>query len=112
MEKMNIQLSKRISQSKKYAFAAIDEKVAELTEQGVQVIDFGVGDPQSPPHPFVIISLSTFAETQNTTGYPSYIGSLEYRNACANYMKREFDVSLDPKSEICSTIGSKEAVFN
>lgn len=109
---MNIQLSKRISQSKKYAFAAIDEKVAELTEQGIQVIDFGVGDPKSPPPSFVINSLSTFAEKQKTAGYPSYIGSLEYRNACANYMKREFGISLDPKTEICSTIGSKEAVFN
>ncbi|MCB0271744.1 MAG: aminotransferase class I/II-fold pyridoxal phosphate-dependent enzyme [Bdellovibrionales bacterium] len=109
---MNIQLSQRIQTTGKYAFAAIDEKVAELQSQGVKVIDFGVGDPKTPPPSFVIEHLNQFAEKRKTTGYPSYIGSKEFRQACADYMKREFDIALNVETEICSTIGSKEAVFH
>ncbi len=109
---MNIQLSKNIQSTAKYAFATIDEKVADLTAKGIEVIDFGVGDPKTPPPSFVIDNLKKFAEQRKTSGYPSYIGSPEFRNACADYMKREFEVTLNPETEICSTIGSKEAVFH
>lgn len=109
---MRIELSKRIQATGKYAFAAIDEKVAQLKSEGVQVIDFGVGDPKSPPPPFVINSLQESAERRKTEGYPSYIGSTEFRKACANYLRREFNVHLNPDTEICSTLGSKEAVFH
>jgi LL-diaminopimelate aminotransferase len=109
---MKIELSKNIQNTAKYAFAAIDEKVAELTAQGVEVIDFGVGDPKTPPPSFVIDQLKTFAEKRKTTGYPSYVGSPEFRKACSDYMKREFNVVLNSETEICSTIGSKEAVFH
>lgn len=109
---MNIELSKKIQGTAKYAFAAIDEKVAELTAKGVEVIDFGVGDPKTPPPAFVINALKDAAEKRKTTGYPSYVGSPEFRKASADYMKREFNVTLNPETEICSTIGSKEAVFH
>lgn len=109
---MEIQLSNRIQTTGKYAFAAIDEKVAQLESQGVHVIDFGVGDPKAPPPSFVIENLNAAAEKRKASGYPSYVGSPDFRKACADYMKREFNVSLNPETEICSTIGSKEAVFN
>lgn len=109
---MNIQRSSRIQATGAYAFAAIDEKVQSLKDQGISVIDFGVGDPKSPPPSFVVDHLTPSAQKLQTSGYPSYVGSQAYREACADYMEREFDVSLDPNTEICSTIGSKEAVFH
>lgn len=109
---MNIELSKRIQNTSKYAFAAIDEKVAELKSKGVEVIDFGVGDPQTPPPEFVLSSIEQFARKHQTTGYPSYIGSASYLDACSRYLKREFGVNISADQEICSTIGSKEAVFH
>jgi LL-diaminopimelate aminotransferase len=46
------------------------------------------------------------------SGYPSYIGTLDYRETIAKWTKQRFNVSLDPATEIASTIGAKEAVFN
>jgi len=109
---MEIEYSERISGASTYAFAEIDRKVSELKEKGVQVIDFGVGDPSSPTPDFIINKITDFAQKHSNTGYPSYIGSAEYRQACADYMKRDFDVDLNPDTEICSTIGSKESIFN
>jgi LL-diaminopimelate aminotransferase len=109
---MEIEFSKRIVKTATYAFAEIDKKVKSLRDQGVDVIDFGVGDPQSPTPEFVINSLLKYAENRKSHGYPSYIGDLGFRKSCATYMKREFGVDLDPETEISSTIGAKEAIFH
>ena len=109
---MKINYSKLISNTENYVFAEINNKVDELKRQGVKVIDFGVGDPRSPTPDFIMDRLSTAARKHSTSGYPTYIGNLSYREACARYMKREYNVDLDPETEISSTIGSKEAVFH
>ncbi len=109
---MEIKYSKLINKTEKYAFAEINRKVSDLKQKGVKVIDFGVGDPKSPTPDFITNNLSKFAKNRNTSGYPSYIGDINYRKTCANYMKREYNVDLNPETEISSNIGSKEAIFN
>ena len=42
--------------------------------------------------------------------YPSYSGSLPYREACAEWMKRRFGVDVDPATEVLALIGSKEGI--
>mgnify|MGYP000862477317 CR=1 FL=1 len=109
---MDIKYSKLISEMGEYAFAEIDKKADSLRKKGVKVIDFGVGDPKSPTPDFVIDNLSNFARNRASSGYPSYIGDINYRQACAKYIKREYNVELNPETEISSTIGSKEDSFN
>lgn len=109
---MNIQPSDKLKNLPPYPFKEIDEAVNILREQGVTPIDFGVGDPSEPTPEFIRQSLNKSAEIHAETGYPSYIGSQRYREACAQYMKRRFNLDLDPNTEISSTIGSKEAVFH
>ncbi len=104
--------SKRIRSLPKYAFAAVDEKVAELKAAGLQPIDFGVGDPTTPTPKLVREACKAGVEKRKSAGYPSYIGAPEYRAAVAEWTKRRFGVALDPDTEIASTIGSKEAVFH
>ncbi len=109
---MNIQYSTRISNTARYAFAELSKKVADLQAQGMHVIDFGVGDPKDTTPDFVINKLTPAAHRHAAAGYPSYTGSLTFRTACARYMKRAFDVDLDPETEVTCTIGSKEAIFH
>jgi LL-diaminopimelate aminotransferase len=109
---MDIKYSKLIGEMGEYTFAEIDKKADSLRKKGVKVIDFGVGDPKSPTPDFVIDNLSNFARNRASSGYPSYIGDINYRQACAKYIKRNYNVDLNPETEISSTIGSKEAIFN
>lgn len=109
---MKITPSTRLNSLPPYAFAEIAKKVDELRAQGIKPIDFGVGDPSEPTPDFLIRNLNSFGTKRAQSGYPSYIGSDEFRSAARDYMRRDFGVSLDPKKEICATIGSKEAVFN
>ena len=95
-----------------YAFAEIDKKVQALRDLGVTPIDFGVGDPTEPTPGFVIERLTPSAREHAHGGYPSYIGSKTFRAAAADYMHRRFGVKLDPDTEISSSGGSKESIFN
>ena len=109
---MNIQASNRLNSLAPYAFKEINDKVAKLREMGIKAIDFGVGDPSEPTPELVIARLCEAGEKHAKSGYPSYTGSKEYREACARYMKKRFSVNLDSETEISSNIGSKESIFN
>jgi LL-diaminopimelate aminotransferase len=109
---MRNRAAKRLTAIGAYAFEEVDKKVDELKSRGIRPIDFGVGDPTSPTPPFVRRAAAEALETRRSSGYPSYVGSLEFRRAIAAWAARRYGVSLDPASEISSTIGSKEAVFN
>ncbi|HQG14037.1 MAG TPA: aminotransferase class I/II-fold pyridoxal phosphate-dependent enzyme [bacterium] len=75
-------------------------------------MNFGVGDPTEPTPEIVRRAIKDAVDLRAGSGYPSYIGSLEYRRAIADWSYRRFGIKLDVEAEICASIGSKEAVFN
>ena len=109
---MRIEPSERVKSIGTYAFAEVDRQVEKLVAGGIEPIDFGVGDPTIPPPDLVRDATKRGVEKHKCAGYPSYIGMTEYRLAVAEWTSRRFGVDLDPETEITSTIGSKEAVFN
>ena len=109
MKKM---ISDKINALPVYPFAEIDRTVKRLKSEGADVIDFGVGDPQVDVHPLIRDALISYINGNPQAGYPSYQGSYEYRLAIASWFKQRFGVDLDPETEVASSIGSKEAVFN
>ena len=104
--------SRRIAGLGSYAFAEVDEEVARLRARGIEPIDFGVGDPTDPTPEVVRQATARALEERRSAGYPSYIGDAAYRAAVSTWGKNRFGVTLDPESEISSTVGAKEAVFN
>ncbi len=93
-----------------YLFAEIDKKKAALVEQGVDVISLGIGDPDMPTPEFIVKAMEEAIQNPKNHQYPDYAGSLEYRQACARWMKKKFDVDLDPDTEVLALIGSKEGI--
>jgi LL-diaminopimelate aminotransferase len=86
--------------------------VQALRDQGAAVIDFGVGDPRAPTPELVRSAAHDAMARHVSSGYPSYIGSPEFRTACAEWVGRRFGVTVDPALHVSATIGSKEAVFH
>ncbi|MHC4822178.1 MAG: aminotransferase class I/II-fold pyridoxal phosphate-dependent enzyme, partial [Planctomycetota bacterium] len=95
-----------------YAFAEVDQAVERLRAEGVDVIDFGVGDPTDPTPELIRTAGGAAMDTRARSGYPSYIGSPEFRAACADWMRGRFGVDLNPADAVTATIGSKEGVFH
>lgn len=109
---MEITASKRLQSIGAYAFAEVDKEVEKLKTMGITPIDFGVGDPTAPTPDVVRKATQKGIILRKSSGYPSYIGMPEFRQSIAQWTLKRFGVHLDPATEISSTIGSKEAVFN
>jgi LL-diaminopimelate aminotransferase len=109
---MKIEASRRLRGIGGYAFDEVDKKVEELKAKGITPIDFGVGDPTAPTPALIRTAAQEGLERRKSSGYPSYIGTPELREAIARWAEKRYGLTLDPAREISSTIGSKEAVFN
>ncbi len=107
-----IKPSDRIASFKPYYFAILVQKHAALKEKGIDVIRIDMGSPDLPPEDFIIESLCRSAALPNKHGYTPMGGSLDLRQAIAEYYKNRFEVDLDPKTEVLGLIGSKEGLFN
>ncbi len=107
---MKIEQAKRVKQIPPYVFAEIDRKKTELREKGMDLIDLGIGDPDIPTPKRIIDRLTEAAQDAENHRYPSYVGMLDFRQAVADWYKKRFQVSLDPRTEVLTLIGSKEGI--
>src|SRR6266545_5034030 len=102
--------ARRIAALPPYLFAEIDKKVSAARAAGVDVISFGVGDPDLPTPDFIVEELARAAHDPSTHQYPSYFGLPEFREAIAAFYRRRFGVELDPGTQVLPLIGSKEGI--
>ena len=93
-----------------YIFAAMYKLKTEAAARGVEIIDFGMGNPDSAPPQFVIDRLCELTRNGSLFGY-SVTGGIEVlKKAVCAYYKRRFAVELDYASESLVTIGAKEGI--
>ena len=102
--------SERLKKLPPYLFVEIDRAKRRAIERGVRVIDFGVGDPDEPTPGFVLKSMAKAIRDPQTHRYPLDRGFRPFREAAAQWMKKRFQVTLDPDREILPLIGSKEGI--
>ena len=99
-----------------YIMFRIKETVAritpELTAKGRKPISLAMGAPTQNPPQFVIDALKKAIEEDGIHTYSNPKGEKFFLEACAKYMQRRFGVEIDPATEICSLIGSKEGLAN
>ena len=105
-----MQLSERLKKLPKYLFAEIDEMKKKKMMEGVDVIDFGVGDPDMPTPKHIVDAMKKAVEKPENHRYPTYEGLLEFREAVAEFYMRRKGVKLDPEREVIALIGSKEGI--
>jgi len=100
----------RIEKLPPYLFAQISKKVAAKKAEGIDVISFGIGDPDLPTPPHILDALDAAAREPSNHRYPETEGLPEFRQAVAAWYERRFGVRLDPAKEVMSLIGSKEGI--
>ena len=102
----------RIGRLPPYVFAEVNQMKARARAAGHDIIDFGMGNPDSPPPSHVIEKLKQTIADPKAHRYSLSRGIQGLRKAQAGYYQRRFGVELDPESEVVVTIGSKEGLAN
>jgi succinyldiaminopimelate transaminase len=93
-----------------YPFVRLDEAKAAAVARGIELIDFGIGEPREETPAFIRRALVDALEPVST--YPKAVGLPALRGAIAGWIGRRYGVEVDPDTQVLPTLGSKEVIFS
>jgi len=102
----------RLKRLPPYVFAEVNAMKAEARAEGRDIIDFGMGNPDSSTPEHIVEKLAETARNPRSHRYSTSKGIPGLRRAVAAYYGRRFNVDIDPESETIVTLGSKEGIVN
>jgi LL-diaminopimelate aminotransferase len=105
-----ISFSQRLQRLPGYPLAEIPAIKRRLLEAGVDVIDLGAGDNDTPPPSMAVDSMAAALRNPALSKYGFQQGLPEFRQAAARWIERRFGQRFDPFTEILPLIGSKEGL--
>ncbi|MEG1586237.1 MAG: aminotransferase class I/II-fold pyridoxal phosphate-dependent enzyme [Bacteroidales bacterium] len=108
----SIQPANRIAQVEEYYFSRKLKEIARMNEEGLSVINLGVGSPDLSPSENTLRGLHRDSLRSDANGYQPYVGIPAFRKAFANWYKQWYHVSLDAATQIQPLIGSKEGILH
>ena len=100
----------RIQRLPPYVFNITGEMKASARRRGVDIIDFGMGNPDGATPKHIVDKMIEAALKPVTHRYSVSRGIPRLRKAICNWYKSRYDVDLNPDSEAIVTIGSKEGI--
>ncbi|WP_112321591.1 LL-diaminopimelate aminotransferase [Oceanibium sediminis] len=102
----------RIKRLPPYVFAEVNRLKAAFRAEGMDIIDFGMGNPDMDTPAHIVDKLVETVKKPRTHRYSASRGIPGLRRAQAGYYERRFGVKLNPETEIIATLGSKEGLAN
>jgi len=103
--------SNRLNSVTEYYFSKKLREIKDMEDNGQPVINIAIGSPDLAPPQEIISTLKTASALPQANKYQSYQGLPELREAMATFYNKNFDVTLNPASEILPLMGSKEGVM-
>jgi alanine-synthesizing transaminase len=93
-----------------YVLAIVNDLKARARRAGEDVVDLGFGNPNHPTPPHVVEKLVEAARDPRNHHYSASRGLPNLRRAMARWYQRRYAVTLDPETQVISTIGAKEGL--
>ena len=102
----------RIRRLPPYVFAEVNTAKAKARAAAEDIVDLGMGNPDSPTPPHIVAKLIEAVQDPRTHRYSMSKGIPGLRRALAGYYANRFGVKLNPETEVVATLGSKEGLAN
>jgi len=109
---MRFETAKRLQRLPVYLFAQIEKKTEQKRREGLDIINLGIGDPDLAPPKLIRDALARAQEEPLAHRYSSSAGERFAREGVARWYKTRFGVEVDPDTQVCILIGSKEGIAN
>lgn len=107
-----MKFAKRIESLPPYLFAEIDKKRQAAIARGIDIINMGIGDPDSPTFKHIVDEMHKAVDDPSCHNYPPYHGVKEFLEGATKWFEKRFGQKFKPDAECVSLIGSKEAIHN
>ncbi|KIA82733.1 aminotransferase class I/II-fold pyridoxal phosphate-dependent enzyme [Flavobacterium sp. AED] len=107
-----ITTAKRLDIIEEYYFSSKLREVRQLASEGKPIINMGIGSPDLQPSQAVIDAVVLAMQEENAHQYQSYQGLPELRKGMADFYQNNFQVALNPNTEILPLMGSKEGIMH
>ncbi|WP_147676175.1 pyridoxal phosphate-dependent aminotransferase [Algibacter pacificus] len=107
-----INVAERLHSVEEYYFSRKLKEVNQLIANGKPIISLGIGSPDLQPPTEVIDALTKALLSPNAHKYQSYQGLPELREGIASFYKNNYQVDLNPNSEVLPLMGSKEGIMH
>ncbi|MBW3556871.1 MAG: aminotransferase class I/II-fold pyridoxal phosphate-dependent enzyme [Actinobacteria bacterium] len=101
---------RRINGLPPYVFTIINDLKMQARRTGEDVVDFGFGNPDIPSPDIAVEKLAEAARNSRNHRYSASRGIPKLREAVSDLYLRRFGVTLDPDTEVVTTIGAKEGL--
>ena len=102
-----MEFSNRLKSLPPQFFATLVQKVSAALEEGRDVINLGQGNPDQPTPEHIVKALQSASANPQNHKYSPFRGIAELKQAASNYYKREFNVDVDPNTEVAIMFGTK-----
>lgn len=107
-----MEVAERLKSIPPYVFAEIGKKAKVLADQGVDIINLGIGAPDQPTFRHIVDAMHEAIEKPINHRYPPFGGTPEFKEAAAKWCNERFKIDIDANTEVTSLIGGKEGIHN
>lgn len=108
MTDFKIEPATRIKRLPPYLFGRLNAMKLAKRQAGADIIDLGMGNPSDAAPQIVIDKLCEAAQDMRNHRYSASRGIKNLRGEIAKKYAKNWNVELDPETEVLATIGSKE----
>lgn len=110
MSDLPVKPSARMEQLPEYLFGRLNAEKQRRRSQGIDIIDFGMGNPDMPTSAETVQKIHDVVEDEKAHRYARATGIPHLLMAAADHYKELYGVELDSEGEVIATIGSKEGI--
>jgi L-glutamine---4-(methylsulfanyl)-2-oxobutanoate aminotransferase len=99
--------AERVQTLPKQFFASLTEKVQKVVNEGHDVINLGQGNPDQPTPPHIVEAMREAVKSPGNHKYSPFRGLATFKEAAAEFYKREYGVDINPADEVAVLFGGK-----
>ncbi len=108
--KNKYKFSNRLYRLPPYLFGQLNDMKLKLRQKGVDIIDFGMGNPDKATPDHIVEKLRQSVLDSRNHRYSVSMGLYNLRKAICYYYGKKYDVKIDPENEAIAVIGTKEGI--
>jgi len=107
-----MRVAKRLDHFKAYLGTEMNIRLTKMREEGRDVINLGLGDPDVTPPQHLLDALGNAVCDPDHHHYPSFYSNKPLKEAIVGWYNRRFSVELDPETEVIPVLGASEGLFH